>query len=377
MLPPAYAITIGATPGSMSFTGVAKGGYAEREFIITTSSEVNVTGHVDFGGDAASWVRLDTNMSRFVISRDHPFRGKVVVEPPADAQTGNYTSLVSFVTESTAAVGGTTGSAVRASVAISVSIEIVGEQFISCTVGGYSVSSTETNRPIEFSASILNGGNVRLRPQVSFTIWDQLKRTIVHTYGTTGPQILPTTRMQVLSRIEHSLPTGQYWLEVSIPDCKTTNEFTFSVVEPGQIADAGDLDGIFVMPFSYVNEPTEVTVVFTNKGPRSVVAKFQGILQKENVPVRQLDSQELVVVPGEQSNFKLSVTPQEAGEYVVTGRVLYNGKLTFEQGASFTALAQQESFSFSWIGIVIYFIILIAVVVLVILIRREMRRGRK
>ncbi|MEK6967435.1 MAG: hypothetical protein AABX51_02275 [Nanoarchaeota archaeon] len=372
------AINIGATPGSIRISGMSRGGYAERDILITTNSGENLSGHIDFGGDVKDWLHLENNETKFVFSKSHPYKSKIIIEPPADAQAGNYSGLVSFVTDSVVSVTGTTGSAVRASVAISLSFEVVGEEFVSCSVGAYTVSNTEVNRPVEFSASILNTGNVRISPEITFTFWDQLKRTVVYSHTAPGGMVLPTTRQSVLSRIEHNLPVGQYWLEVSIPDCKTSQELTFSVVERGQIADVGVLDGIFIRQFYEVGDSAEINAVFSNKGTRSVVAQFKGSLYKDNVLVKPMESDELVVSAGEQITFKMAHIPTEEGVYNVVGRVLYNGKFTFEQSGTFSAVPGENSEDqFPLLGIIVYFIILISIIVLVILIRRELRKKRK
>ena len=92
LLPATWAINIGASPGTVQLNSMAKGGYGEQELLITTNSEVNVTGHIDFGGEIGPWVRLFDNQTTFVFSRVRPFATRVVIEPPFEALHERYCS---------------------------------------------------------------------------------------------------------------------------------------------------------------------------------------------------------------------------------------------------------------------------------------------
>ncbi len=375
--PCVLAINIGVSPGTMTFQSLVKGGYAEQDVILTTNSESNVTGHIDFGGEISNWIHLTNNESSFTFSRLRPFKSKIVIEPPEDAQAGNYSGQVSFVTDAVSSVTGTTGSAVRASVAVSLSAEVVGEQFIGCTVGAISLPSTESGRRLEFSSSILNTGNVRLRPNIELTVWDQLRQSIIARHSFRSPEILPTTSQNVFESFPSSLEIGQYWLEIVVPDCKTDDILTFSIVSPGEIADSGTLDGIFVKPLYYVGSPAEITAVFSNKGARSVNAQFKGQIYRNNQLVSVLDSDSLTVLPGTQNNFKMFFTAPSEGTYEIRGRVVYNNKLSFERSITFQALSTQNSgFPIFIVFVFLYFVILALIVFLIIVIRKEMRKRR-
>lgn len=371
------ATTIGVSPGTMKFSKVLKGGYAEQYAIVTTNFPQNLTGHIDIIGDIASWIHIGENTTFFEFSKNNPYIAKIVVTPPEDAKTGNYSASVVFVTDRIKTVTTGAGSAVKASVEIRLNIEVVGEEIVACTVGAYYISSVEENQPIDFSAFILNTGNARIRPKIEINIWDQLQQNLVLSYVFNAPEILPTTKLEAPTKIAQKLLLGQYWVDVTIPDCKSTELLTFSVVEKGTIVDDGKLLGIYVKPLYYVDDIVEITPVFENTGSRTVTAKFTGQLYYDNKILQLLATDAFQVKPNQQQDFKIYYTPKKPGIYEIRGRVIYNNKLTFERAATFTALElPKKPFPLGFWPILIYIIILLLIIFLIIKIKDELKKKR-
>jgi len=369
------ATTIGISPGTMTFSKVLKGGYAEQYVQVTTNFPRNLSGHVNIIGDVAAWIQIEGNYTLFNFSAKNPLIAKIIVTPPEDAKAGNYTATIEFVTDRITSVSGGAGSAVKASAATILKIEVVGEELIACTIGAYSIYSTEENEPIDFSATILNTGNARIRPKIELNVWDQLQKNLLLKYEFNAPEILPTTRREASAKIEQKLGLGQYWVDVTVPDCKSTELLTFSVVEKGTIADDGDLHGIFVRPFFYVGDIADITAVFANRGPRPVLAKFKGQLYQDNKLLQLLETDEVQVKPNQQEDFKIFYTPTKAGVYEIRGRVNYNNKLTYEKSATFTALkGPEQQYEFSFWPLLIYLLILLLIIILINKIREELKK---
>jgi len=371
------ATTIGISPGTMTFSKVLKGGYAEQYVQVTTNFPRNLSGHINIIGDVASWIQIEGNTTLFDFSAKNPFLAKIIVTPPADAQTGNYSAIVEFVTDRITSVSGGAGSAVKASAATRLNIEVVGEQIIACIVGAYNIYSTEENEPIDFFAMISNTGNVRIRPKIELNVWDQLQQNLVLKYEFNAPEILPTTGREAAAKIAQKLGLGQYWVDVTVPDCKSTELLTFSVVERGTIADDGSLHGIFVRPFFYVGDIADITAVFANKGSRPVFAKFKGQISLNNKLLQLLETDEVQVRPNQQEDFKIFYTPEKAGIYEIQGRVNYNNKLTYEKSATFTALKNPEQqYTFTFWPLLIYLLIFLLIILLINKIREELKKKR-
>jgi len=371
------ATTIGVSPGTMTFSKVLKGGYAEQYVQVSTNRIENISGHINIISDVSDWIHLEQNSSFFEFSVSNPLLAKIIITPPDDARTGNYTATIEFVTDRITSVTGGAGSAVRASAATRLNIEVVGEQLIGCSIGAYTIYSTEENEPIDFFAMILNTGNTRIKPKIELNFWDQLQQNLVLKYEFNAPEILPTTRGEASAKIPQKLPLGQYWADVTTPDCKSTELLTFSIVEKGAIVDEGKLNGIFVKPLFYVDDVVEITPVFANKGPRPVFAQFKGTLSFDGKVLQTLETDEFQVRPNQNHDFKIYYTPKKPGIYGVRGRVVYNQKLTYESSATFTALeiTKMPNILSFW-PLLIYLIILLLIIFLIAKIREELKKKR-
>ena len=328
----ANAISIGISPGRVQYANLLPGGYAQREITLSTNSEDAISGHFTVAGDIKEWVEFDPDTNEFEISRGNPHRIRVIVRPPSDLRNGNYAGSIEFITDSIGGIGGRAGNIVKAAVILLVDAQVGGDEVIKCRAGGVFIRDAEIGFPLEFGASVINDGNVRLNPTLSLTIWDQLQEKIVMEHTAISRMILPTTQADLTERAENKLDAGQYWADMSADECDTRSTRTFSVVEKGGIADNGDLIGIFNKPWATVGETVEIVARFRNMGTRSVNAKFKGNIKLDGKIVKVIDTDEIIVLPGEVGEFSVFFTPPESGRYSLTGRAVYNNKLTFEKG---------------------------------------------
>ena len=325
----AEAISIGISPGRVKFDGVLRGGYSERIVTLSTGGEDELAASFKAQGEIKDWLKFDPNSTTLTISKGKPFKLKVIVQPPSDIRIGNYSGSIEFVTEAVGGGPGRAGALVKTAVTLLVNVEVTGKQTVSCRAGAFTFNDAEIGFPFEFSYDIINDGNVRLKPVVTFDIWDQMQEKLLLTKDVTGDEVLPTTERKITGMLTNTLAENQYWVNMKIDTCKSSSLATFSVVEKGGIIDKGELREILNKPWAQTNETVQITAKFQNTGKRSVSAKFKGAIRLDDRIVKLIETDEVIVPIGESSDFDIFFAPQLPGRYTIAGRVIYNKKLTY------------------------------------------------
>jgi hypothetical protein len=370
------AVSIGVSPGSFSIDNLLREGYGERTVRISTNSEEIVQGHFETRGELSEWISFQPNRTTFNMTSGQPYILKIIISPPNDAASGTYSGFIDFVTDTVGAQGSRAGSLVKAGVTLRFGATVTDEQIIDCTAGGFSVSDIEEGFPLILSYTILNKGNVRISPPVQFEILDWLQEKTISAQDLSSPVVLPT----VEDRIEHdisigAIPLGQYIARITIPQCGSSGISDFSIVEKGAIIDKGSLERIENKAWAYVNEPVEISAIFTNSGPRQVGATFLGSIKLDDRIVEVIETREVRVDPGETASLSEFFTPKEVGRYIITGRVAYNKKLTFEKGSVLNVNpADDEGTKPRYSLLLIYLIIVISIIFLIRKIRKERKK---
>jgi hypothetical protein len=368
------ALSIGISPGRVQFNSVLKGGYAERQVSISTNVEETLTGHFEPNGEIENWLTFNPNGTDMTLSNGNPYRLTIRVEPPEDTPTGNYTGFIEFITDGVADIEGRAGGMVKAAVILIINVEVTGDQRIECRAGGFSILDAEQGFPLELRLSVINDGNVRLNPTISVDVWDQLQEKQILNTEFSSDLVLPTTQRNLFEQISHSLSVGQYWATVRAEECNVEQLLTFNIVEKGAIADVGVLHSLINKPWITLGETVEVLANFQNSGGRSVDAQFKGTIRKEDTIVKIIETEELIVPSGEIVDFPILFTPYEEGRYVLSGRVVYNKKLTFEKSTVINVLSPDDaSKSENWLALLLYLILIITILYLL----RKIAKKRK
>ncbi len=377
---PVYSAVIGVSPSIARFPKMLKGGYAEVNVVVTTSTEMPLKAHFAKEGEIADWIILDPNEEDFIFSREEPYRVNLIIQPPQDAKNGNYSGILKITTDEYATVETGAGSSVIAQVGLLIYVEIIGDEIIVCRAGAISTTSAEVNQPFIIRTTVYNDGNVRLRPEIKVDVWDQYKSQIVFSNTFLGDQILPTRSKEIIKEIQNNLPLGQYFADVIVKECYVTKTTTFDVVEKGQIADSGVLIGIRTNDFGYTNEPLPIAPLFENNGNRKVIAQFKGEIKNLQTGKIEtvLESDQLEVNPQESIEFRLFWTPEEIGEYQISGRVVYNNKITFQEQSKVVKIIKGDSkFKFPSELLFIFYIIIGLIILILIGKIRKARKKRR
>ncbi|MGV8151073.1 MAG: hypothetical protein ACP5NV_05075 [Candidatus Woesearchaeota archaeon] len=371
------AASISVTKAVMDYKGVLRGGYAQDFVYVASDTDFDVPIEYEFVGDIKNWISVipdynKTNTTIF-ISRDKIQELVVVIQPPADTPTGNYTGGVRVITGTINRPEGPYGSQLQAAFLIRLNVEIVGDERLSCNIGGITIKDTEIGLPIEFSMVASNNGNVRVWPNVTVDFWnqDQTKMMGTHVSDFSRTEVLPTTSKLLYTTFENNLRIGQYWAYVTAYPCANSELVSFSVLEKGEISDYGDLLRIENKPWASTGEIIPISAIFKNNGERVVSAKFKGVVLYEEKIVDTLDSDFYDVAPGEVANLSVFFTPKKLGQYYISGRVLYNNKLTYEKSSILNVNSGEEIADFNFTYIIVIIIIVIIILLLLIRIKRK------
>jgi hypothetical protein len=368
----ASCANIGISPATIFFKQVLRGGYAERTVVISIDSSDLVNVSIFPRGDIVNW--LNFSAYNFSVSKISPHQLKISVTPPADMPNGNYTGVLRVTTEGLGkgAEGQATG-IVRASVDLAMITEVTDVESVACRASGFEVISAEKGEDIIFKMKVDNDGNIRLKPRLTIDIWDQDQISVIKKVEESGKEILPTTRGDIIIRVPtNDLEPGQYWVDVSALDCFAQQTLTFDVLEPGALKENGVLLGIIAKTWNEIGDTVPILINFKNTGEKEVSAQFRGKITSGDKIVQLLETEKLSVLPSETTNFSLYFTPNMPGKYIVSGRVFYNKKRTFESSAVMNVNPKKFGLKSALIYIV-YAVLVIGAGLLVYKIRKERR----
>ena len=363
--PIANAVSIGVSPGRAVFDNMLKSGYAERTVKISTNSNEGIIARLDVKGEVSGWLRLEPDNKTFSLSSGSPYELKIIMQPPDDARSDSYSGSIEFVIESSGGITGRAGGFVKPGVKLIIDVVVSDKEIKTCNSGAFDFDDIEIGFPLKLSLIVINNGNVRIKPKISFDIWDQNQEKLIMSDEFTGSEILPTTKEKITKTIPNSLDVGQYWANADVDECGSSSLLTFSVVEKGGIVDKGTFEGITNKPWVYVDEPVEIKAVFKNQGPRTVYAKFKGDIKLDNKIVEVIETEEIDVLSQETADFITYFTPEKPGRYIISGRVIYNRKLSYEKASVMNVNYPTElEKRIKLLPLIVYIIIIVTIIFL-------------
>ncbi len=374
------AIGLGVNKGRIHYEDVLQNGYAQEEVIVTTDSEEPITGTYQFEGSIAPWLRVEPEAEFFSFSRSEPYKLVVIVEPPADAQLQEYSGGVRILTgEIGRTGGGLIGTTTRAAFLIRIGLGLSGTQHIECRAGGIQIQDTEIEQPFDFMATVVNRGNVRIQPDFVIQVFDRFQEELM--MNVTVPmdrEILPTVTQEFLTQIQQELPPAQYWARVNVPLCDDASLVTFDVLDRGGIADKGELVRIDASNWASTGDILPIYAIFKNTGSRTVIAKFKGtITTSDGKLVKVIETDQYNVPPGQTAEIETFFNPTEAGRYIVSGRVLYNNKLTFQKSTIINVQGPMLVAARQFGGPILLILLIIIVILLILIMIAKKRRRRR
>jgi len=244
-------------------------------------------------------------------------------------------------------------------------------EIVDCSAYGFKVQSAEEGDDIVFSFDISNSGNIRLKPRIIIDIWDQDQISIVKTEEFSNKEILPTLKDEFVVRVKsNDLEIGQYWADVSVIDCYSSQTLTFDVLEEGALKADGVLTSILTRKTAEVDETVPIKVGFKNTGEKEVEAYFKGQITFGEKIIQILETDRFTVLVSESEEFNLFFTPKQVGKYVISGRVFYSSKRTFESSTVLNVVTKKFQLSYL-VTPLIYIVLIVLILFLFYKIRKE------
>jgi hypothetical protein len=356
------ATIIGISPASVGMTKVLRGGYAERNIVVSTDSIEPILITLTQRGDTKGWINYSTG--NFSVSKDSPYVLKMMILPPGDVQNGNYSGFLVFSSSpfGKAREGQAVG-VIRSTLDLVLDFEIIDTEIMDCNAKNFIVESAEKGDDIVFNLVVSNNGNIRFKPNLNIKIWDSDQIEILKEESFLGQELLPTTADNFSARIKSDeLTVGQYFAEVSVGDCYSNQMLTFDILEPGALKADGALLGIILSRQGYVGDIIPIRISFKNTGQKDISAQFEGKIVLDGRTIQKLESQKTGVSISQTKDFSFEFSPEKPGKYIISGKVYYSGKKTFESSASIDILdkGDKKTNFLIYLGyIIIFFFIII------------------
>lgn len=289
-------------------------------------------------GPAGAWTTATGGNAVTVPARTEAFLD-LRIAIPKDAPGGTRLGFLRISALASDTPDGT-GTALRTSVAVLLSITVGGEPFRRVVVRDVDPEDVEEGTLPRIHIRLENEGNVAADEEVIVRILDE-KGNVVREIRTTMRLLSGQDARSTLT-LEEPLPAGQYKVAVMSTESEGfVDAGSFEVVAPGTLGIKGRLVALVHATEVTAGKPMKVVAIFANVGERTIVgAKFRGELALGDEIVEILDSEtDLVVLSGDRVNITMIVTPKEAGVHTITGRVLYERSQTAETRSSFVAVS--------------------------------------
>lgn len=324
------SVNIGISPASIRFSDVMRGGFAERYIVVSADSVDFVSVSIIPRGDVSDWLNFE--VENFEVSKDNPYYLRISVTPPIDTPNGNYTGFLQVATETfSSSIEEHAVGKVRSNLDLTIFVSVTDVELLDCVASNIEISSAEEGDDIMISMDIFNNGNIKIDPRVLVDVWDQDQLSVLLNEELKSPMILPTLEEHInLKFSSKGLSVGQYWSEISIPDCLREVLLTFDILEEGAMKANGVLLNILSKAVAKRDETVPFEVGFKNIGEKSVSAYFKGQATYNGKVVQLFETEKMDVMVDSIENFNFFFTPTKSGKYIISGRIYYDGKRTFE-----------------------------------------------
>ena len=357
------AAHIGVSPSKLYFNDVLRGGYSEKNTTITIDTQEPSEVSIEPRGEITEWINLSNQ--DFEISRDSPGKLRVSITPPSDTPNGNYTGYLRVMLKGSGetvenhAVG-----IVKTAIELSIVVEVTDEEYLECRASEFKIISAEKGDDVLVKLDVLNEGNIRLNPRVIIDIWNQEQSEKIDTIEYSEKSIRPTKEEPLIIEIPtKDIEIGQYWADISAVDCYNSKFLTFDVFEPGSLKANGVLQNIITKTWAQEGETIPIEVLFKNTGEKNLDAQFKGKITHSNKIIQLLESEKLNVEIDKETSFPFYFTPSNPGKYIISGRVFYDNKRTYEKSAIVnvkpSGIKLSEIITTSIYGILLFFILIL------------------
>lgn len=372
-----YALSLGLTPGDVTFNNVLAGGYAETDYSLSTDSSDNITIRMTAYDDSpiSSWITYEPLPDYVTINRNKPFSGKIKVSVPSDVSTGTYSTLFKMSNVLPLPVdAGDTVSQVVIGIIQNVTIDVTNDVTTGCSVYRSSIApDAEEGSALSGVFFIENSGNTKLDGRIIYTIQETSTQKRIDSKEV--PFSLLSTQIDnvYLAIDTQVLPAGQYDILISIPSCSYNSQQQLIIYKKGQIKIHGTLTNVLTPVRMSTYDPIVAKATFINDGERDVQAVFQGRILLDDEVVNTFTTAPVDVAVGSTSQLTYSYKPSEDGRYIIDGFVSYGNYQTDRKSSITTIRTLKSSNSAPPYALIVMGVIIIALLVAIIQKKKHVR----
>lgn len=360
-----FALSIGAGPSSLEFLDVNQGGYAEKNLVVYTDSEDNLTVKVEATGAISEWLTI--NESRFILQAGGRKEIKASLSPPEITPGGVYHGKIHFYAGLENEVGNKTSFPIRGGTSILATVRVTGEKQYSYSVDSISVKDIEVGYPLKVNISLTNTGNVAVVPQFTIKVLNEIRDKTLLSMNYSDSEVQPTTTRRIQVELANlSFEPGIYWLDLSW-DLGGSQSISLEVLEKGALAVYGKIVD-FTLDKNIVQQEDVVRIdsIFSNAGEEFIdkaTLKVEVYSTSEKSITSELEdvveSEPYSVPVGNTVNVTAYYKPVKEGRYILRGYIVYSGKITRVKEAELEVFEKARSYFVHYILLGIVFILIV------------------
>jgi len=338
---PVLSLGIAMGPAKMEITNALRGVEYERSVTIFNPSDPDATFTIRAEGQASTWLsfyKLNSNeaIQGLVIPGKSDTAVLVKIKVPSDASNGSYTATIYAETipgENSGDMGVSTILQAKSLLTVIVG----GTQIIEGTVGNISTRETEAGFPLRIDINFRNKGNIAVQPQIDYQVIQGDTKIAELNYNKSA--IKPETQEVITVEWQtNSDQSGDYIARVEVSlDNKilATKELPFTVLPPGTFSKQGEFTDLSYEGQLMLDTMLKIYADFRNIGEGDSRAKFVGEVYRDSMFINTIESEVTLIPAGQQETLVSYLKLEKKGDYVLRGRVAYEGKQTEQKEISF------------------------------------------
>lgn len=380
---PAITHAVGVSPGTIRANNLANGVRIPKVINVSrTETEKPQYFLVEAQGEDARYLDLPT--TEFVMEagqNQYAFEFFIV---PVAAQNGDHEASLRFVaTKSPEDLQneGTSAVAIISAARTNIEFEIVDHEVKAMQISGAWADPTEVNIPPTFGFSMMNLGNVDVRPdRVEIALVDTTDSSHIINETVTSENIElvgPGISKNVGVAMTQNVPLGKYHVSISFflngEELYSHDSLILFVHPPGTLAQQGDFESFELSQI--LADPGElvlITASIKNSGQLKISPTLYVQIKKDGKVVDLLRSEQKEVGKGLERSYDLSFRPQERGHYIVDGHFEYGVKETEHKQLSLAV----SPLPIAKIAIIGGGILLIIILIIILIKRRKSEKKK-
>jgi hypothetical protein len=354
LLSPVGAQGIGISPVEIQMKDALRGGTFVNSITVTNSLSTDAQFDIRVSnGDFAPWVtfsRFDdatrTPTSNFTVKAGDRVMIVVTAAVPATAGNGTYSGQIEIAQTATPTDVKAGGSAVGIGGLVNMSIAVGGVERREAVLSDVYVEGAEVGLDQRFNAKIKNTGNVTVKGQLDVKI-TRGTTTVAELTSAGGlfPALPSQDGLVYVDWKTADQQAGNYKAEFKVTDVAATppkligtQTVDFRLDPRGTITRAGALNELKLLNTPEPNGVAQVGAVFFNSGKIDTKVVFEGELYRNGKLVRPVTGLERVAKQGALVTVQTNIELGESGEYMVKGKINFEGnetetkELTFKVG---------------------------------------------